>query len=155
MDVLETRFAEHDTRARGRHADHGWPAASPHREDSHGHSWPLDESAPEHGKYRAYDRRPQGRLGRRGVLGVLSQHKALAVVAGLLVLVVLCGGIVAVMLALVVFGAFGSLAGISDFTALPTDLPRLVTMLLVDVPQAVVDYLAPLLQLKRTLEGTA
>ncbi len=89
------------------------------------------------------------------MLRVLSQHKTLAVVAALLVVAVLFGGIVAVMLALALFGAFGALAGIQDLTALVTDLPRLVTTLLVDVPKALLDYLAPLLQLKSTLEGKA
>ncbi len=153
MDFLEKLFEKHGTRAPGRNDEHGWPAARPHREDSHGDPW--DTHAWEHGGYRAYDRRLQGRLGRHGVLGVLSQHKALAVVAALLVLVVLFSGIVALVVALVLVGAFGTLAGIQDFTALLTDLPRLVTMLLVDVPKAILDYLAPLLQLKSTLEGKA
>lgn len=155
MDFLEKLFEKHGSRTPERHDEHGWPPARPHREDSRGPSWSLHESAQEHGKHRAYDGRLQGEWGRHGLLRVLSQHKTLAVVAALLVLAVLFGGIVAVMLALALFGASGALAGIQDLTALVTDLPRLVTTLLVDVPKALLDYLAPLLQLKSTLEGKA
>jgi hypothetical protein len=89
------------------------------------------------------------------VLGVLAQHKVLLVVAALLVLVVLFGGIVALVFALPFLGGFGALAGAQDLTALLGDLPGLVSILLVDAPQAVLDYLAPVLQLKTALGGKA
>jgi hypothetical protein len=89
------------------------------------------------------------------VLRALPQHKALLVIGAVLLLVVGIGGILAVVLVLSLLGTLGPLVGAPDLTALLGDLPRLVNTLLVDAPKAILDYLAPLLRLKGTLEGKA
>ena len=65
------------------------------------------------------------------------------------------GGVLGLVLLLPLVGKLVAGVGAPDLSALLTDLPRLVSMLLVDVPKAVLDYLAPLLQLKTALEGKA
>jgi hypothetical protein len=136
----------------GRHHEHDWRSARPHQDTPHRDPRYAYAKEPEH---REHDGGPHGRSQRHGVLGSLAQHKVLLVVAALLVLVVLFGGIVALVLVLPFLGTLGLLAGAQDLTALLTDLPRLVSMLLVDMPKAVLDYLAPVLQLKTALEGKA
>jgi hypothetical protein len=89
------------------------------------------------------------------MLGVLAQHKALLVIGAVLLLVVGIGGILAVVLLLPLVGALIAVAGASDLATLLAALPRLLNTLLVGVPRAVLDYLAPLRQLKSTLEGKA
>ena len=59
------------------------------------------------------------------------------------------------VLLLPVIGTLVAGVGAPDLSALLTNLPRLFSMLLVDVPKAVLDYLAPFLQLKTALEGKA
>lgn len=86
---------------------------------------------------------------------LLAQHKTLVGVAALLLLVVAVGGVLGLVLLLPVIGTLVAGVGAPDLSALLTDLPRLVSMLLVDMPKAVLDYLAPVLQLKTALEGKA
>jgi hypothetical protein len=76
-------------------------------------------------------------------------------VATLLLLVVATAGVIGLVLLLPLVGTLVAGVGAQDLSALLTDLPRLLTTLLVEVPKAVLGYLAPLLQLKSTLEGKA
>lgn len=89
------------------------------------------------------------------MLGVLAQRTALLVMGASLLLVVGLGGTLALLVLLPLVGTLGTLAGTQDLTALLGDLPRLVSTHLVEVPKAVLDYLAPLLQFKSALEGKA
>jgi hypothetical protein len=87
------------------------------------------------------------------VLRALAQHKTLVGVAALLLLVVAVGGVLGLVRFLPLAGTLAAGVAAPDLSALLTDLPRLVSMLLVDMPKAVLDYLAPVLQLKTALEG--
>jgi hypothetical protein len=136
----------------GRHHEHDWRSARAHQDTPHRDPRYAYGKAPEH---REHDGGPHGRSGRHGVLGGLAQHKVLLVVAALLLLVVAVGGILGLVLLLPLAGALVAGVAAPDLSALLTDLPRLVSVLLVDVPKAVLDYLAPFLQLKTALEGKA
>jgi hypothetical protein len=130
MDFLEKLFDKHDP-------------------------WHPRQAEREHGEHYRYHGDPQGRSGLQGVLGVLAQRKALLVIGAVLLLVAGIGGILAAVVLLPLVRALIAAVGGPDLSALLADLPRLVNTLLVDVPKAILDYLAPLLQFKGTLEGKA
>lgn len=153
MDFLEKLFEKHGTRPSGRHDEHGWHSARPYQDASHGDPRDAHASEHEHGEPHAYRGDPHRRSPLPGVLGALAQHKMLVVVGTLLLLVVALGGILALVLLLPLAGKLVAAAGAQDLSALLTDLPRLATTLLAEVPKAVREYLAPLLQLKSALEG--
>jgi len=153
MDFLDKLFEQHGGRPPRRHDDHGWHSARPHRDASHSDPRDAYASEHEHGEHHAYRGDPYGRSGLQGVLGDLAQRKALLGVAALLLLVVTIGGLAGLALLLPLIGTLVALVGAQDLSILLTDLLRLVSTLLVDVPKAVLDYLAPILQLKSALEG--
>lgn len=155
MDFLEKLFEKHGPRHPRQHDEHGQHSPRPPWDASHGDPRYAHAAEREHGEHYRYRGDPQGRSGLQGMLGVVAQHKALLVVAALLLFVVVFGGVLAVVFMLSLLGTFGTLEGIQDLAARRGDLPRLVNTLLVDVPKAALDYLAPLFQLKRTLEGKA
>ena len=155
MDFLEQFFEKHGTRAPRQHDEHGRHTARPHQGTSHDEPRYAYAPGHDHGEHHGHYHGAHGRSGLHGGLGVLAQHKAILVVAALLLLVVVFGGVLAVVLMLSLLGTFGTLVGIQDLAARLGELPRLVNTLLVDVPKAVLDDLAPLLQLKSTLEGKA
>jgi len=155
MGFLEKLFEQHGGRHPRRHDDHGWHPPRPPRDASHGDPRDAYASAHEHEEPHAYRGDPHRRSPLLGVLGPLAQHKTLLVVATLLLLVVAIAGVIGLVLLLPLVGTLVAGVGAQDLSALLTDLPRLLTTLLVEVPKAVLGYLAPLLQLKSTLEGKA
>ena len=155
MDFLEKLFEQHGGRHPRRHDDHDWHSTRPHQDAFHDEARHAYASAREHGESHAHHGGQQGRSPLTGVLGALAQHKTLLVVAALLLLVVAIGGLIGLVLLLPMVGKLVAGVGAQDLSVLLTDLPRLLTTLLVEVPKAVLDYLTPLLQLKSTLEGKA
>jgi hypothetical protein len=155
MDFLEKLFEQHGSRHPGRHDDHDWSSAQPHRDASHGDPRYAHASGHESEAPHAYRGDPHGRSTLTSVLGALAQYKTLCVVAALLLLVVSVGGVIGLVLLLPLAGKLVALVGAQDLSMLLTDLPRLISTLLVDLPKAVLEYLAPLLQLKTALEGKA
>jgi hypothetical protein len=155
MDFLDQLFEKHGPRHPRQHDEHGQHSPRPPWDASHGDLRYARAAEHDHGAHPGHDAGLQGRLGLQGMLGVLAQHKALLVIGAVLLLVVGIGGILAVVLVLSLLGTLGPLVGVQDLTALLGDLPRLVNTLLVDAPKAILDYLAPLFQLKGTLEGKA
>lgn len=155
MDFLAQFVEKHGTRAPRPHDEHARHTARPHRDPSHGQPRYAYAPGHGHGEHHGHYDSAHGRSGLHGGLGVLAQHKAILVVAALLLLVVVFGGVLAVVLMLSLLRTFGTLVGAQDLTALLGDLPRLVNTLLVDAPKAILDYLAPLFQVKGTLERKA
>ena len=155
MDFLEKLLAQYGTQHPRRHDDHGGHAPRPPRDASHADPRYVQASEHEHGESQESRHDSRDRSPLSGVLGALAQHKALVGVAALLLLVVAVGGVLGLVLLLPVIGTLVAGVGAPDLSALLTDLPRLLTTLLVEVPKAVLGYLAPLLQLKSTLEGKA
>ena len=155
MDFLEKLFEKHGGRNPRRHDEHGWHSSRPHQEASHGDPRYAHVSEHQSGEPHAYHGDPRGRSPLSSVLGAVAQHKTLLGVAAILLLVVAIGGALGLVLLLPLVGKLMAAVGSQDFTGLLTDLPGLVSMLLVDVPKAVLDYLAPLFQLKTALEGKA
>ena len=155
MEFLKKLFEQHGGRNPRQHDEHDSHAARPHQNAFHGD--PRYAHASEHRSEEPHTYRgdSHGRSGLPGMLGALTQHKTLVGVAALLLLVVAVGGVLGLVLLLPVIGTLVAGVGAPDLSALLTDLPRLVSMLLVDVPKAVLDYLAPFLQLKTALEGKA
>jgi hypothetical protein len=155
MDFLETLFERHDGRHSHRHNDHGRHSSRSWWDTPHGDPRDAHVSEREDGTPRASRDDPHGRSVLPGILDALAQRKTLVVVGALMLLVVAIGGVVALVMLLPMAGSLFAGVGAQDLFTRLTDLPRLITMLLVDVPKAVLDYLAPLLQLKSTLEGKA
>jgi|WetSurMetagenome_2_1015567.scaffolds.fasta_scaffold137366_3 hypothetical protein len=148
MDFLESVFTSRGDKRPRLHGDQTRCQVGPYPEEPQGD--PRYTRTHEHpsNAFR-HDREPHhGHPGSRGVLSRLAQHKTLVVVAALLLLVVTIAGILAVALLVPVVGTLLSLVGTQD-------LPALLGTLLVDVPKVVLEYLAPFLQLKSTLEGKA
>jgi hypothetical protein len=142
-----------DGRPPRRHDDHGGHAPRPPRDASYGDPRYAQASGHEHGESHAPRHDARHRSPLSGVLRALAQHKTLVGVAALLLLVVAVGGVLGLVRFLPLAGTLAAGVAAPDLSALLTDLPRLVSMLLVDMPKAVLDYLAPVLQLKTALEG--
>ncbi len=155
MDFLEDLFRRHsDKPQRPRGGHHRYPAWS-HPEARHGdpgyarmHQEQHDEHRDTRGAYHSHPGFPS-------LLSLLAQHKALAAATALLLVAVVIGGILALALLVPVAGRFLALLDAQNPSAVLADLPKLLTTLLLEMPKAVLEYLAPLLQLKSVLEGKA
>ena len=155
MDFLQKLVTPHGDKHPRLNDDHRRLPTRPSPGEPHGDARGAHTSEHEHGEYQAYHGGPYVRSRPQRLLGALAQHKILMVVAVVLLLMVAIGGILTVALLLPLIGTLVALLEAQDLTALLADLPRLLSTLLVDVPKAVLEYLAPFLQLKSALEGKA
>ena len=155
MDLLEKLFKRHRTKDPRPPDESGRYAARPYLDKPRGDPRYAHAAEHEHGEPRAFGDDPPNRSSVPGMLGALARHKTLLVVAAALILVVAIGGVIGLVLLLPVAGTLVAAVGAQELSTLLTDLPRLVNTLLVEVPKALLNTLAPLLQLKNTLEGKA
>jgi hypothetical protein len=148
MDFLENLLGKHRDKLHGQqNGPSGYPAG-PYRTDQRDHH-ETDERATD-----PYHRegRPGG-VSLTGIPGAILRHKALWGVAAALLLVLAGGAVVVLVLLLPLVGKLLGVIGAQDLTGLLANLPKFLTTLLVEVPQAVIEYLGPLLKLKTALEG--